>query len=148
MGNRIKLDENNKLIVDAICETDGTNHNIRIEGDYTISAKDVRKLLAGWNDKHIIHTSIGAYRGVVAEMYTTSEDALKYFDKKMDEWRRSMQRTSDKCDEVVEVMRELYGLIVDHNENQRSSFFNKHGKIEIPDDVLTKMNKYIYVREK
>lgn len=144
MENRIKLDENNKLIIDAICETDGTDHNIRIEGDYTISAKDVRKLLAGWNDKHIIYHSIGAYRDIFSEIYTTSEDALKHFDEKMDEWKENMQKTSEKCDDVVKVLRKLYGLIVDHNEKHHSGFFSEGSKIEVTDDVRDKVCQYIW----
>ena len=147
MENRIKLDDNNKLIVDTICETDGTNHNLRIEGDYTISAKDVRKLLASWNDKHIIHHS-GAYfpsvQSTFTEIYTTSEDALKHFDERMNEYKENMQKTSEKCDDVVKVLRKLYGLIVDHNEKHHSGFFNKGSKIEVTDDVRDKVCQYIW----
>lgn len=147
MENRIKLDENNKLIIDAICETDGTNHNIQIEGDYTISAKDVRKLLAGWNDKHIIHHSVVYFPSVhntVTEIYTTSEDALNHFDERMNECKENMRKTSEKCDDVVKVLRKLYGLIVDHNEKHHSGFFSKGSKIEVTDDVRDKVCQYIW----
>ena len=147
MENRIKLDENNKLIIDAFCKTDGTDHNIRIEGDYTISANDVRKLLAGWNDKHIIHHSAAYFplvQSTFTEIYTTSEDALKHFDERMNEYKENMQKTSEKCDDVVKVLRKLYGLIVDHNEKHHSGFFNKGSKIEVTDDVRDKVCQYIW----
>ena len=147
MENRIKLDENNKLIIDAICETDGTDHNIRIEGDYTISAKDVRKLLAGWNDKHIIYHSAVYFPSVhntLTEIYTTSEDALNHFDERMKECKENMRKTSEKCDDVVKVLRKLYGLIVDHNEKHHSGFFSEGSKIEVTDDVRDKVCQYIW----
>jgi hypothetical protein len=147
MENRIKLDENNKLIIDAICETDGTDHNIQIEGDYTISAKDVRKLLAGWNDKHIVHHSSAYFPSAqctLTEIYTTSEDALRHFDERVNECKESMRKTSEKCDDVVKVLRKLYKLIVDHNEKHHSGFFNKGSKIEVTDDVRDKVCQYIW----
>lgn len=147
MENRIKLDENNKLIIDAICETDGADHNIRIEGDYTISAKDVRKLLAGWNDKHIIHHSAVYFpsaENTLTEIYTTSEDALNHFDERMNEYNESMRKTSEKCDDVVKILRKLYGLIVDHNEKHHSGFFSEGSKIEVADDVRDKVCQYIW----
>jgi hypothetical protein len=144
MENRIKLDENNKLIINAICETDGTDHNIRIEGDYTISAEDVRKLLAGWDNKHVIRYSDGLYKGVYTEIFTTSEDAFKYVDERLKGWQESMQKTSEKCDDVVKVLRKLYGLIVDHNEKHHSGIFNMGSKIEVPEDVRDKVCQYIW----
>ena len=144
MENRIRLDDNNKLIVDAICETDGINHNVRIEGDYTISANDVNKLLAGWNDMHIVRYSASLCSNRFTDIYTTSEDAIKHFDEKMKEYKKDMQETNDKCKAVVDAVRKLYKLILDHNENHHSSFFNKGSKIEIPDDVMEKIMKYVW----
>lgn len=147
MENRIRLDDDNKLIVDAICETDGINHNVRIEGDYTISADDVNKLLAGWNDKHIVrtvHRQVYTFTNGFTEIFTTSEDAIKHFDEKIKEYKKDMQETNDKCKSVVDAVRKLYKLILDHNGNHHSSFFNKGSKIEIPDDVMEKIMKYVW----
>lgn len=140
MENRIRLDENNKLIVDAICKTDGTNHNLKIVGDYTISAKDIHKLLAGWNDKHIVRHSMGRCNDMICEIFTTSEDALKHFDERAEEWKKDAKETS----EMIDAIRKLTRLIVDHNEKHHSGFFNKGSKIEIPDDVRAIVSKYMW----
>ncbi len=138
---RVRLDENNKLVVEdnnAVTTIEGTTS--KIEGVYEMDGEDVEKLLVLIND-NTIEKTVYSYRfiGPVFKPNTqiiTSDEAVsivsKEYDELMEKYKELREEYNELNTECYELrnrhttMKEKYDVLLDkvkkHNKN---SLFNK-----------------------